>query len=185
VTTPTVPPRSPVYQLPDPPERPEDQRAGLFEWVALAAVAITVIVADQITKSIATRTLVLERPVRLAPFFDLTRIHNPGIAFGQFTGRQPIVMILVLVAVGWMTVFFARSGGRHPLFPVAMGLLVGGALSNFADRVRAGFVTDFLHIHHWPIFNLADSCIVIGVCLLLIGLSAVERRAHRTPPPAP
>lgn len=185
VSAPTVPPRSPVYRLPDPPERPEDVRAGLFEWVALVAVAAVVIVADQITKSIATRTLDLDQAVPLLPFLDLTRIHNTGIAFGQFTGQQPVVMILVVVAVAWMTVFFARSGRRHPLFPVALGLLVGGAVSNFFDRARAGFVTDFIHLHHWPIFNLADSCIVAGVGLLLIGLSAIERRAHRGPPAAP
>jgi signal peptidase II len=180
-----VPPRSPVYRLPEPPERPEDARAGLFEWVALGAVATTVLVADQVTKSIATRTLTLERPVRLMPFLDLTRIHNTGIAFGQFTGLQPLVMVLVVVAVAWMTAFFARAGGRHPLFPVALGLLVGGAVSNFFDRVRAGFVTDFIHLHHWPIFNLADTCIVVGVVLLLIGLSAIERRAHERPSAAP
>ncbi|MGN6380715.1 MAG: signal peptidase II, partial [Gaiellales bacterium] len=68
-------------------------------------------------------------------------------------------------------------GSRHMLFPVALGLLVGGSVSNLADRVVQGHVTDFIHVSHWPTFNLADSFIVVGVVLLLIGLSRVE------PPP--
>ena len=62
------------------------------------------------------------------------------------------------------------------LFPVALGLLVGGSVSNLADRVRDGHVTDFIHISHWPTFNLADSFIVIGVALLALGLIRVEHR---------
>jgi signal peptidase II len=143
------------------------------------AVALVAVAADQATKSIATRTLALEQPVRLAPFLDLTRIHNTGIAFGQLTGQQPIVMVLTGIAIAWMVVFFARSGARHTLFPIALGLLAGGAVSNLVDRLRAGFVTDFIHLHHWPIFNLADSFIVVGVGLLLIGLAHHERRGAR------
>jgi signal peptidase II len=56
-----------------------------------------------------------------------------------------------------------------------VGLLAGGACSNLVDRIRDGGVTDFLHIHHWPIFNLADAFIVLGVALLLLGLMQVER----------
>ena len=75
-----------------------------------------------------------------------------------------------------MLVFFARSGARSPFFPPAVGLLAGGALSNLVDRIRDGGVTDFLHIHRWPIFNLADTFIVIGVVLLLVGLAQQERQ---------
>ena len=171
-----APRRSPIYELP--PPNPNAHRAGLIEWTGLGVVAVVAVIADQVTKSIATRSLALNEPVDVVPFFDLTRIHNTGIAFGQFTGQQSLVMVLTVVAVVWMIVFFARSGSRHVLFPVALGLLVGGALSNLVDRVRAGFVTDFLHIHHWPIFNLADTFIVIGVALLLLGLTAHERRTR-------
>ena len=87
-------------------------------------------------------------------------------------------MGLTAIAITWMLVFFARSGARHPWFPVAIGMLFGGAASNLFDRLRAGFVTDFLHIHHWPIFNLADVCVVAGVALLLLGLSSHERKTR-------
>jgi signal peptidase II len=150
-----------------------------LEWTGLGAVALVAVAADQATKSIATRTLAIDEPVRVAAFVDLTRIRNSGIAFSQLAGQQTVVMFLIGVALVWMGVFFARNGGRHPLFPVAIGLLAGGALSNLVDRLRAGFVTDFIHLHHWPIFNLADTFIVIGVGLLLYGLAQQDRRGAR------
>jgi signal peptidase II len=155
-------------------------RAGLLEWTSLAALALTAAMADQVTKSIATRTLTFGEPVRLLPFLDLLRIHNPGIAFNQLTGAQPVVVVLTLGAITWMTIFFARSGASHGAFPVAVGLLLGGALSNFVDRVRNGHVTDFIHVHHFPVFNLADSFITVGVVLLLYGLAAHERHSPRS-----
>jgi signal peptidase II len=172
--------RTARYEVPPPPARPPSVRAGLLEWTSLLALALTAAMADQVTKSIATRTLTFGEPVRLLPFLDLLRIHNPGIAFNQLTGAQPIVVVLSLAAITWMTVFFARSGAGHGAFPVAIGLLLGGALSNFVDRVRNGHVTDFIHVHHFPVFNLADSFISVGVVLLLYGLVAHERRAPRT-----
>lgn len=175
MSTPTVSSgRSPIYELPDPP--PAAPRAGLLEWVGMIAVAIVAVAADQITKSLATRTLAHGEVVGLLPFFDLQRIKNTGIAFGQFTERQEIVMVLAVMAITWMLVFFARTGARSPFFPPAVGLLAGGALSNLVDRLRDGGVTDFLHIHHWPIFNLADAFIVIGVVLLLLGLMQHEHQ---------
>ena len=166
--------RSPIYELPEAP-RPDAHRAGLLEWVGLVAVAVVAVAADQITKSLATRSIDRGEAVRLLPFFDLRRIKNTGIAFGQFTQQQSIVMVLTAAAIAWMFIFFARSGARSPFFPPAVGMLAGGALSNLVDRVRDGGVTDFLHIHHWPIFNLADSFIVLGVVLLLLGLVQHER----------
>ena len=94
----------------------------------------------------------------------------------QATG---IVILLTLVAVGWMVVYFYRSGARHPLLPIAVGLLIGGSISNLADRVRLGHVTDFLDLRYWPAFNLADSFIVAGVAILLGALVAADRSPRR------
>jgi len=102
-------------------------------------------------------------------------VRNTGIAFGVFPGRLEVISLLTAAAVVWMLVHFARSGSRHLLFPVALGFLIGGSVSNLADRVRNGYVTDFIHLTHWPTFNLADTFIVIGVALLLLGLSRLER----------
>jgi signal peptidase II len=97
--------------------------------------------------------------------------------------------VLTGVAVAWMVAFFARSGARHPVLPVALGLVLGGSLSNLADRVRLGHVTDFLDVRWWPAFNLADTFIVVGVLVLLATLVAADRepprRPRRLPPDAP
>jgi signal peptidase II len=156
-------------------------RAGSLQWAGLAAVAIAAIVADQVTKRAIERRLALDESHRVLPFLSITHVRNNGIAFGIFPGRLAVVSILTAVAVVWMLVHFARAGSRHVLFPVALGLLVGGSVSNLADRVRDGHVTDFIHISHWPTFNLADSFIVIGVALLALGLIRVEHRAAPAP----
>jgi signal peptidase II len=77
-----------------------------------------------------------------------------------------------------MLFFFARSGSRHPVLPVALGLVIGGSVSNLVDRVRLGHVTDFLDLKFWPAFNLADSFIVVGVGILLLALLAADRPAR-------
>jgi signal peptidase II len=78
-----------------------------------------------------------------------------------------------------MLFFFARSGARHPVLPAALGLLIGGSISNLVDRVRLGHVTDFLDLRFWPAFNLADMFIVIGVLMLLSALMLAEREPRR------
>ena len=87
-----------------------------------------------------------------------------------------MVTLLTALAVGWMLLFFARSGSRHPVLPVALGLLIGGSTSNLIDRIRLGHVTDFLDLRYWPAFNLADSFIVVGVGILFVALLLGETR---------
>ncbi len=86
------------------------------------------------------------------------------------------MIALTAIAVIWMLVYFARSGARHPVIPAGLGLLIGGSVSNLVDRVRLGYVTDFIDFRWWPAFNLADSFIVIGVGILLAALLAADRR---------
>ena len=74
-----------------------------------------------------------------------------------------------------MLAYFARSGARHPVLPIALGLVIGGSVSNLADRIRLGHVTDFLDLSHWPAFNLADSFIVIGVGIVVAALVLADR----------
>jgi signal peptidase II len=161
------------------PPEPASPRAGSLQWAGMLSVAVAALVADQLTKHLIEHEMRLGQTHRLLPFFSITRASNTGIAFGILPGRLGVITVLTLIAVMWMLVHFARSGSRHMLFPVALGLLLGGSVSNLADRVRDGHVTDFLHISHWPTFNLADSFIVVGVGLLLLGLSRIEPREQR------
>src|SRR5437762_1783298 len=134
---------------------------------------------DAALKRIVNGRLGLGDAVHVIGPFSIRHVENSGIAFGLFASATALVILLTALAVVWMLVFFARSGARHPVLPVSLGLVIGGSLSNLLDRVRLGYVTDFLDLRYWPAFNLADSFIVIGVCLLLAALIAAEREPRR------
>ncbi len=153
--------------------------AGSGQWLGLAAVAAAALLADQLTKQVVASTLALDGSVHIVGPFSIHHVENSGIAFGLFASATAAVIILTTVAVAWMLIFFARSGARHPVLPVALGLLIGGSASNLIDRVRLGHVTDFLDLRFWPAFNLADSFIVVGVAILLFALIAVDRNPRR------
>jgi signal peptidase II len=159
--------------------------ASPFHWLGLVSVAVAAVVADQLTKSIVISELGLGESVRVVGGFEIHHVYNTGIAFGFLGGWAAPVTILTAVAVVWMLGFFARAGARHPVLPVALGLLIGGALSNLLDRVRLGHVTDFLDPPYWPAFNLADTFICTGVAILLLALAGAERepffRSRSTP----
>jgi signal peptidase II len=150
------------------------------QWLGLGAVVLAAIAADQLTKWIVSSQLALDESLHVVGPFSIHHVQNSGIAFGLFASATGAVTVLTALAVGWMLVFFARSGARHPVLPVALGLLIGGSASNLIDRVRLGHVTDFLDLRYWPAFNLADSFIVIGVGILFAALLLAEasRRSH-------
>ena len=156
--------------------------AGLGQWLALAAIGFAAIAADQLTKYIVTSQLQLDEGLHVVGPFWIHHVQNSGIAFGLFASATAVVILLTAVAVAAMLIFFARSGARHPILPVALGLVIGGSLSNLLDRVRLGYVTDFLDLRYWPAFNLADSFIVIGVLVLLAALVFAERQPRRPRP---
>ncbi len=149
------------------------------QWLSLASVALAGLGADQLTKSIVTSRLDLNDQVHVIGPFSIHHVTNSGIAFGLFASATSLVILLTGLAVAWMLYFFARSGSRHPVLPVALGLVIGGSVSNLTDRVRLGHVTDFLDFKYWPAFNLADSFIVVGVAALLLALVASDRQATR------
>ena len=153
--------------------------AESVQWLGLAAVAVAALLADQLTKQLVIGTLALDDEVRVLGPFSIHHVQNSGIAFGFFAGATPVVTVLTALAVGWMLLFFARSGARHPILPTALGFLIGGSVSNLIDRVRLGHVTDFLDFRYWPAFNLADSFIVVGVTILLVALVSADRAPRR------
>ena len=155
--------------------------ATLHQWVSLGIVATAALGADQLTKAIVTNRLDLGDEVHVIGPFSIHHVTNSGIAFGLFARATPIVILLTTIAVAWMLYFFARSGSRHPVLPVALGLVIGGSVSNLIDRARLGHVTDFIDLKYWPAFNLADSFIVVGVAALLLALIAADRNAARPP----
>jgi signal peptidase II len=156
--------------------------AGLQQWVGLGSIAVAAVVADQLTKQVVARTLALGEEVEIAGPFSIHHVHNSGIAFGLFSNATSGVIALTALAVLWMLVFFARAGARHPVLPVALGLVLGGSVANLLDRVRLGHVTDFLDFRFWPAFNLADFFIVVGVATLFAALAGADRSRRRPRP---
>jgi signal peptidase II len=154
--------------------------AGLWQWGGLGIVALAAVLADQVTKHVVTRTLELDQAEHVIGPLSIHHVQNSGIAFGLFSSATAGVAVITGIAVVWMLVFFARSGSRHPVLPAALGLLIGGSVSNLLDRIRLGHVTDFIDVRYWPAFNLADSFIVIGVAILL-GALVVADRTPRPP----
>src|SRR5437763_263437 len=150
--------------------------AGCWQWAGLAAVSVAAVAGDQLTKQVVRSHLRIDESASVIGPLSIHRVQNSGIAFGLFSSATALVTVLTAIAVGWMLVFFARSGARHPVLPAALGLLIGGSVSNLVDRVRLGHVTDFIDFGWWPAFNLADSFIVIGVAILLAALLGADRR---------
>jgi signal peptidase II len=149
------------------------------QWASLATVAFAALGADQLTKAIVTSRLDLFDEVHVVGPFSIHHVTNSGIAFGFFSSATSLVILLTSLAVAWMLYFFARSGSRHPILPVALGLVMGGSVSNLIDRVRLGHVTDVLDLRYWPAFNLADTFIVVGVAALLLALVVSDRNAAK------
>ncbi len=136
-------------------------------WVRLLLVAAAVLALDQLTKAIVRSSIPLGDSRRvIGGVLDITNVHNKGVAFGVLAGGGAIVAALTGVALGAIVVYFVmRSRTAYLWLPV--GMLLGGALGNLLDRAREGAVTDFIDPILWPAFNVADTCIVLGVLGLL------------------
>ena len=156
--------------------------AGTRQWVGLGVIAVAAVGADQLTKQVVARTLALGEEVEIVGPFSVHHVQNSGIAFGLFSQATSVVIVLTALAVAWMLVFFARSGSRHPILPVALGFVLGGSITNLVDRIRLGHVTDFLDVRYWPAFNLADTFIVVGVAILFAALAGSDRQSRRPRP---
>lgn len=140
-----------------------------------AAVAIGVLLLDQATKALANALLMPPSggPITITSFFDLRLGYNRGVSFGLLSSDHPaapwVLSALAVLVVAMLLAWMRRAADAW--LRSALGLVIGGALGNVADRLRQGMVTDFLDFHvagwHWPAFNLADSAIVVGAAILL------------------
>jgi len=144
-------------------------------WVRAGLVAVAVVVLDQISKQLVRDGLApsAQRHV-IDSILKLQRESNTGIAFSALSGAGWILGVFVLVAIVALLVYFSRHATR-PLAWLAVGLLLGGAIGNAADRVARGSVTDFVKLPHWPAFNVADVAITFGVIVLVFVLERSGR----------
>ncbi len=147
-------------------------------WELAAALAVVVLVLDQVVKAIVEHHIVLGEQVDVLGPLKLTLSHNEGIAFGLADGGGVGLVVVTLIALGVVLFLFSRDPARPGMW-VATGLLAGGALGNLTDRLRHGHVTDFIELPHWPPFNLADCGITCGVVILLVIYVREAERAER------
>ncbi len=161
--------------------------AGMARVEVLAAAGVVVL--DQATKALVRARFELFDSVPVLPgFFNLTRIHNTGAAYGMLNGTdlpgKPLILSIVAAAALVALVLYAASlPAEQRITRSGLALIIGGAAGNLIDRVTAGYVVDFVDVfvgtwHFWA-FNVADAAITVGVVLMLLDLIGVGRRVPR------
>ncbi len=157
-------------------------------WIWLSVI-LAIVFADQYSKSLVVELLNLFDRLILTSFLDLTRLHNTGAAFSMFAfdsgwQRWPLVLISAgvgAILIGWLV----RNASKSPVLQnTAFVMIAGGAIGNLIDRLNQGYVVDFILFHigqwHFPAFNVADSCITIGMILYLIETYRSSKQAEKT-----
>ncbi len=140
-------------------------------WLLAAAV----VVLDQLSKFAAVARLMRE-PVEVTGFLNLSLVFNSGAAFGLLgdaSGWQNLLFVMVAIVVSFIIIAMVRRLGANDVQVLAgLMLILGGAVGNLIDRLRLGYVVDFIDFHygvwHWPAFNLADAAITVGAILLVL-----------------
>lgn len=133
---------------------------------AAIITGLGVLALDQLTKRLVSSNMYLGESIPPEGWVRITYGVNTGAAFGLFQDHTLLLTVLSVFAIGFLVYFYRTHSQLHPLFRLALGLQLGGAFGNLIDRVRLGSVVDFIDIGPWPIFNVADSAVVIGVALL-------------------
>lgn len=165
-------PRSTSARLPDALRASRAKRG----WALALGCAAIVMAVDQIAKQIAVSAVSPGRPVEIIFGIEISNVRNKGVAFGLLGGGGDAVVIVTVATMGLLLAYFALHADRPGLWFV-VGLVIGGALGNLADRVRAGAAIDFIDPPLWPAFNLADVAIVGGVIWLAFWLLSPDHQS--------
>jgi signal peptidase II len=152
--------------------RPAAVTRGRPRWLLFATLAIGVLIADQLTKAWVAANVTVDRPIHvLDDYIRLVVSHNTGGLFGMFRDLAPVFALASVGVIGLIVLYHARSG-RSLVMTTALGLLLGGALGNLFDRLRLGYVLDFVDAGigdlRWYTFNVADAAISTALLLLVL-----------------
>ncbi len=151
-------------------QKASELRSG-WQWnMLLFLIALLVVAADQLSKVWIRSNLLVGQSLFEAGFFRITHVNNTGAAFGLFQGQSFLLTIVALVGITVLLVYTLVIYRKFPLLDnrlgrSTLGLVLGGAVGNLIDRLRLGYVTDFISVGRWPAFNIADSAITVGVIL--------------------
>jgi len=162
----------------------------LRSYLGLILISGTVVFLDQWSKWLVRTNITLGDfwlPGSLSwllPYARIVNWSNTGAAFGLFQGRGAIFTVLAVIVAGVIVYYYPRVPPEDWWLRLAMGLQFGGALGNLIDRVNHGRVTDFLSVANFPVFNVADASITVGVIILVVGVWWKERSEKRAVPSA-
>jgi signal peptidase II len=155
-----------------------------WRWLPLSAALAF---ADQATKAWIEAQYFLGESTRVFFWLDITRLHNPGAAFSFLAGAggwqrwalSVLAVVVTVLLVVWLRTLHARRDG---VLAAALALVIAGAVGNVIDRLQHGYVVDFIHVHwqqaYFPAFNVADSAITVGACLLILDAINDWRRSR-------
>ena len=152
------------------------------------AAATAVVAFDQASKALVVDRLGPEAPRHemaiLGDAVTLRYVENTGAAFGLLQGQAGLLTLAALAILGGLVFYYLRAGAASPATAAAIALIAGGAVGNLIDRLRLGYVVDFVAVGSWPTFNLADTAITVGVVLLAVDalIGAPSRQTERSAP---
>ena len=150
------------------------------ELAVMGLTAALILVADQVTKAMVVSSIGLGQRVSvIGDLVWLWHVRNEGAAFSLFQGGQLLFYAVTVLALAMLAYFSRALRGRGPLLHVVLGMILGGTLGNLADRVRLGYVTDFISVGignlRWPTWNVADASLVTGIVVLVAYLTFFDR----------
>jgi signal peptidase II len=143
-------------------------------WARVGLVLALVLLVDQVTKALVRNGIEVGEEDPILPAVTLVHVHNTGVAFGAFAGGGMIVVVLVTLALSALLYYFVTHIDK-PMIWLPTGMLLGGSIGNIIDRIRDGWVTDFVKLPAWPAFNVADVSITFGVLVLLWVIEKQDR----------
>lgn len=153
---------------------PKDERGEVIFYLFSAASAAYLL--DRLTKLLAFSGLSDSQSITVIPnIFHITLVLNKGVAFGLLKDQKVLFISVSLLAILFIMVYASRHRAMGAILSSSLGLILGGAAGNLVDRIRFGYVIDFIDFRIWPVFNVADSCITIGTLLLawrVLGIKA-------------
>ncbi len=158
-------------------------KKSLRDYTILLSFAGLIIVLDQFTKYLVQNYIPMGAAWSpwhwLAPYARIIHISNTGAAFGIFQGFGGVFTVLAIIVAGAILYYFPRVPSRDWPLRLALILQFGGAIGNLIDRLRQGYVTDFVSVGSFAVFNVADSCISIGVVVLIVGVWIMEQQQKK------
>ncbi|MCI1857640.1 MAG: signal peptidase II [Sporolactobacillus sp.] len=146
-------------------------------------MAAIIVALDQGTKWLVVRHMDIGDSVELVPrLFYFTSVRNNGAAWNIFEGQMAFFYVVTLIVLVVVIYYMQKIGRTQPLLGTALALIIGGTVGNFVDRLFRGEVVDFIHVYigtySFPVFNVADSALSIGVCLLILYVFLDGRKAN-------